>query len=51
MRGVDIGGGVLKVYRVLFPLILKLADCSVDGCLANEKKLREGYGNISFLAL
>ena len=31
VRGVDIWGGVLEVYKVLFPWILKLLDCPVEG--------------------
>ena len=38
VRGLDVGRGGLDVYRVWFPLILKLVDCPVEGCLAKAKK-------------
>ena len=46
VRGVDVGGGGLEVYKVSFPRILKLVDCPVEGCLAKEKppgRLREQF--------
>ena len=46
VRGVHVGGGGLEVYKVSFPRILKLVDCSVEGCLAKEihpGKLREQF--------
>ena len=39
VRGVDVGRGGLEVYKVSFPRILNLVDCSVDGCPGKAKKL------------
>ena len=41
LRGVDIGGGELEVYKVSFPRILKSVDYPVEGCPA-KAKTREG---------
>ena len=46
VRGVDIGGGGLEVYKVSFSMILKSVDCPVEGCLAKAKppgRLREHF--------
>ena len=46
MRGLDVGGGGLEVYKVSFPRILKLVDCPVDGCpyeAKNPGRLRENF--------
>ena len=46
MRGVDVGGGGLEVYKVSFPWILKSVDCQVEGCPAKAKtpeRLREHF--------
>ena len=46
VRGVDVGGGELEVYKVSFPRILKLVDCPVEGCPAKAKnpgRLREHF--------
>ena len=48
VRGVDVGGGGLEVYRVSFPRILKSAECPMEGCPTRSKNpgmLRE---NIMF---
>ena len=37
MRGVDVEGGGLEVYKVSFPWILKSVDCPVEGCPAKAK--------------
>ena len=39
VRGVDVGGGGLEVYKVSFPQILKSLDCPLEVCLAKEKIL------------
>ena len=31
VREVDVGGGVLEVYKVLFSRILKFVECPVEG--------------------
>ena len=31
VRGMDVGGGGLDVYKVSLPRILKLVDCPVEG--------------------
>ena len=36
VRGVDVGGGGLEVYKVSFPRILKLVECPVEGCPTKE---------------
>ena len=44
VRGVDVRGGGLEVYKVSFCQILKSVDCPVEGCPAKEKppgRLRE----------
>ena len=38
VRGVDIGGGVLEVYKVSFLRILRSVDCPMEGCLSKAKK-------------
>ena len=46
VRGVDVGGGGLEVYKVLFPRIQKSVECPVEGCPAKEKtpgRLREHF--------
>ena len=46
VRYVDVGGGGMEVYKVLFPWILKLVDVLVQGCLAKGKipgRLREHF--------
>ena len=46
VRGVDVGGGGLEVYKVSFPWILKLVDCPVEGCPDKAKtpgRLREHF--------
>ena len=37
VRGVDVGGGVLEVYKVSFSRILKSVDCPVEGCPTKAK--------------
>ena len=42
----DVRGGLLEVYRVSIPWILKLVDCPAEGCLAKAKppvRLREHF--------
>ena len=46
VRGVDVGGRVLEVYKVLFPLILKLVECAEERGPAKGKnpgRLREQF--------
>ena len=46
IRGVDVGKGGLKTYKVLFAHILKSVECQVMGCLARENtlvRLREHF--------
>ena len=46
VRGVDVGGGGLEVYKVSFPRIQKSVECPVEGCPAKEKtpgRLREHF--------
>ena len=46
VRGVDVGGGGLEVYKVSFHWILKLVDCPVEGCPAKEEtpgRLKENF--------
>ena len=46
VRGVDVGGGGLEVYKVSFTRILKSVDCLVEGCPAKAKtpgRLREHF--------
>ena len=48
VRGVDVGGGGLEVYRVSFPRIIKSVECPMEGCPTRSKNpgmLRE---NIMF---
>ena len=44
VRGMDVGGGGMGVYKVSFPRILKLVECPVEGCPSKAKtpgRLRE----------
>ena len=44
IRGVDVGGGGPETYKVLFPRILRLVGCPLEGCLARANtpgRLRE----------
>ena len=46
VRGVDVGGVGLEVYKVSFPWILKLVDCPVEVFPSKEKttgRLREHF--------
>ena len=46
VRGVDVGGGGMNTYKVLFPRILKSAECPVEKCTAREnplERLRENF--------
>ena len=46
VRGVEVGGGVLEVYKVSFSCILKSVDCPVEVCPAKAKtpgRLREHF--------
>ena len=46
VRGVDVGGGGMEVYKVSSPWILKLLECLVEVCLAKTKtpgRLRENF--------
>ena len=36
VRGVDVGGGGLEVYKMSFPWILKSVDYPVEGCPSKE---------------
>ena len=51
VRGVDVRGGGLEVYKVSFPWILKSVDCLVEGCPDKAKspgRLRE---NLCFVII
>ena len=37
VRGVDVGGGGLEVYKVSFPRIIKSVDCPVERCPSKAK--------------
>ena len=39
VRGVEVGGGGLEVYKMSFPWILKLVDFPVEGLPAKAKTL------------
>ena len=46
VRGVDVRGGGLEVYKVSFPRILKSVQCPMEGCPAKAKtlgRLREHF--------
>ena len=46
VRGVEVGGGGLEVYKVSFPRILKLVDFPVEGCPSKGKtpgRIREHF--------
>ena len=46
VRGVDVGGVGLEIYKVSFPRIIKSVDCPVEGCPAKAKtlgRLREHF--------
>ena len=46
VRGVEVRGGRMEVYKVSFTWILKLVDCPVEGCPAKAKtpgRLREHF--------
>ena len=51
VRGVDVGGGGLNIYKVSFPWILKLVEWLVEGCPAKEKKTRKAKGTLDVLSL
>ena len=50
VRGVDVGGGVMGVYKVSFPRILKLVECPVEGC-SSKANSRKAKGIIYVLSL
>ena len=46
VRGVDVGGGGPEIYKVLFPRILKLVECPVEGRPERAKppgRLRDNF--------
>ena len=46
VKGVDIGGGGLEIYKVSFTRMLKLVHCPVEVCPAKEKdpgRIREHF--------